>query len=102
MYPLNRFGNEENDLGSADFTKLSEILNEYQPDYLIISNTMAVWDDRGWYNSAYTSIVNSGQAEKIWENDSWAVLKINKDWTEPNKNPERYWVHRIAIPGENS
>ena len=102
MYPLNRFGNEENDLGSADFTKLSEILNEYKPDYLIISNTMAVWDERGWYNSAYTSIVNSGQAEKIWENDSWAVLKISKDWTEPNKNSERYWVHRISIPGESS
>ena len=70
----------------------------YDPDYLVISNTMAIWDSRGWYNKAYSSVVNSGQCTKIYENDSWAVLQINHEWSEPNKSSERYWVHKLTVP----
>lgn len=98
LYPMNKFGNESFDYGDVDITKLSELLTAYDPDYLVISNTMAIWDSRGWYNKAYSSVVNSGQCTKIYENDSWAVLQINHEWSEPNKSSERYWVHKLTVP----
>lgn len=105
LNPNRRFSNSDEGSGQADadFTKLQNIVRENDPDYLVISNTMAVWDNRGWFNSAYASIVNKGLAEVIWENDTWAILKINHDWVAPNKNPVRYWVHRINTrPSENT
>ncbi len=104
LNPNRRFSNSDEGSGQedADFTKLMNIVRENDPDYLVISNTMAVWDARGWFNSAYATIVNKGLAEVIWENETWAVLKINHEWEAPNKNPVRYWVHRISTrPSEN-
>ena len=99
LYPNNRFGSETNEEGeTADFSKLSSVLWSYHPDYLLISNTMSVYDKRGWYENAYQAVLANGQCEKVYENHTWALLKINKDWHPSGKNKERYWVHQIKLP----
>lgn len=97
LYPNTRFAStsiSEN----PDYSKLPDVIKEYGSDYVIISNTISVWDDRGWYDKAYVKVVNSGQCSLLWENDSWAILKVNHDWSAPNKNETRYWVHKLEIP----
>ena len=52
----------------------------YDPDYLLISNQTAVWNDRGWYDKVYLKLEADGLAEMQYQNDTWALLKINHDY----------------------
>ena len=83
LYPEKRYDDEEINGYAGDYNNLPEILQEYEAEYLIIRNTIAVWDERGWYNKSYQPVLNNGQAEVIYENDTWALLKVNPDWQPP-------------------
>ena len=94
LYPTNRFDTGNAASGeSIDFTKLSDIVKWRGCEYLVISNTMSTWDERGWFDKAYQSLVNTGQGTVVYENDEWALIEINKNWEHVGKHPDRYWVH---------
>ena len=95
MYPENRFADDTSGLfeEQLDYSKLINVFNEYADDYIIISNTMAIWDDRGWYTQSYQKAIDSGLVTLIYQNDSWAILQKNKDWEPQKKSADRYWVH---------
>ncbi len=94
MYPDRRY--TEDDFGeTGDYTKLGQLFLDSGADYVVINNTLALWDDRGWYTSPYESLVNKGMCEVIYENDSWALLRMNPDYEPAGKHPDRYWVHKI-------
>ena len=95
MFPENRFANDSSNLfeEELDYSKLINVFQKYGEDYIIISNTMAIWDERGWYTQSYQRAIDSGLVSLVYKNDSWALLKMNKDWEPVKKNNERYWVH---------
>ncbi len=72
----------------GDYANLSKLVDYYQADYLLIRNTVALWDERGWFDKCYISLIHSGQAEVEYENDSWALLKINHDYKEDAESSE--------------
>jgi len=81
LYPEKRYAEEEVNGVLGDYNDLSEVLQEYKAEYLVIRNTIAVWDDRGWYNKSYQPVLNNGQCKVIYENDTWALLKVDPEWT---------------------
>ena len=89
LYPEKRY-QEDEILGEAgDYADLSDSLIKYDAEYLIIRNTIALWDERGWYNKSYQSVLNSGQAEVLYENETWALLKVDQNWKpEPEETTE--------------
>ncbi|MBQ9329172.1 MAG: hypothetical protein IJ225_11655 [Solobacterium sp.] len=93
MYPDRMY--TEDDYGDVgDFSKLGELFQETNADYVVINNTLALWDERGWFYSPYDDLITKGMCAKIFENESWAVLRINKDYVPAGKHPDRYWVHK--------
>lgn len=66
----------------GDYSRLSNLVDYYGADYLLIRNTVAIWDERGWFDQSYIGLIHSGQAEVEYENDAWALLKINKNYKE--------------------
>ena len=95
MYPDNQFVENANDLFNEelDYSKLPSVFREFAKDYIIFSNKTALWDERGWYTSAYQSAIDSGLVTLVYQNDSWAILKMNPDWEPRKKSADRYWVH---------
>ena len=93
MYPDRRY--TEDDMGDVgDYSKLGSLFLDSGADYVVINNTLALWDDRGWYENPYEDLVRRGMCTKIYENDSWAVLKMNEDYEPAGKHNDRYWVHK--------
>ena len=93
MYPDRRY--TEDDMGDVgDYSKLGDLFLDSEADYIIINNTLALWDERGWYANPYEELINKGMCTKIFENDSWAVLQMNKDYEKAGKHSARYWVHK--------
>ena len=80
LYPEKRYREDEINGEAGDYADLSDTLIKYEAEYLIIRNTIALWDERGWYNKSYQTVINSGQAEVLYENETWALLKVNQDW----------------------
>ena len=80
LYPEKRYREDEINGEAGDYADLSDTLIKYEAEYLIIRNTIALWDERGWYNKSYQTVINSGQAEVLYENETWALLKVNTDW----------------------
>ena len=95
MYPDNQFVENANELFNEelDYSKLPKLFQEFAKDYIIFSNKTALWDERGWYTSAYQSAIDSGLVSLVYQNDSWAILKMNPDWEPRKKSEDRYWVH---------
>ncbi len=62
-------------------------------DYVVLNNTLATWDDRGWFVKPYQLLIDKGLCQNVFENDTWVVLRINKDWQAAKKHTDRYWVH---------
>ncbi len=87
LYPEKRYDEEEIHGEKGDYNDLSDVLKEYEADYLIIRNTIAVWDERGWYNKSYQSVLNNGQCQVIYENETWALLKVDKSWEPVRAEP---------------
>ena len=95
MYPENRFADDTSDLfeEQLDYSKLIDVFRRFADDYIIISNTMAIWDERGWYVQSYQKAIDSGLVTLVYQNDSWAILKLNENWEPQKKSSDRYWVH---------
>ena len=92
MYPDRRY--TEDDFGEAgDYSKLGKLFLASDADYVVLNNTLAVWDERGWFYKPYQSLIDNGMCQKLFENESWVVLKINREWETKPKSSERYWVH---------
>ena len=79
LYPNRRFASDNVRDIEVDYSKLDVLLEHFKSDYLLISNTIAVWDERGWYNKSYQSLINQGVCSIVHENDTWALLKIDQD-----------------------
>lgn len=79
----------------GDYTKLGSLILKYRTDYVILRNTIAVWDSRGWYDKSYAQVVSSGIASVEYENETWVILKVDQAYQIPNKNETRYWVHKL-------
>ncbi len=93
MYPDRRY--TEDDMGDVgDYSKLGELFLDSEADYIVINNTLALWDERGWYANPYEELINNGMCTKIFENDSWAVLQMNESYKPAGKHTDRYWVHK--------
>lgn len=80
FYPSKRYGNDGSIEDEADFSKLYLVVSEEDPDYVIMSNTLSIYDERGWYEKTYAKLEHKGYFTKMYENDSWVVLKVNKDY----------------------
>ena len=95
LYPTNRFDTGNDVTGEGiDFTKLSDVVTRMGSNYLIISNTMSTWDERGWFDKAYKNLIDTGHASLFYENEDWAVLEIDRNWEHSPKHADRYWVHK--------
>ena len=93
MYPDRRY--TEDDFGDVgDYSKLDELFIESGADYVVINNTLALWDERGWYASPYEELVRRGMCTVIYENESWALLQMKKEYVPAGKHNDRYWVHK--------
>ena len=93
MYPDRRY--TEDDLGDVgDYSKLGDLFIDSGADYVVINNTLAVWDERGWYAKPYDELINKGMCNKVFENETWAILRMNHDYIPAGKHNDRYWVHK--------
>ena len=92
MYPDRKY--TEDDFGEAgDYSKLGELFIKSDVDYVVLNNTLATWDDRGWFVKPYQLLIDKGLCQNVFENETWVVLRINKDWQAAKKHTDRYWVH---------
>ena len=92
MYPDRKY--TEDDFGdTGDYSKLGQLFRDSEADYIVLNNTLALWDERGWFYKPYQALVDNGMCENIFMNDSWVVLRMNKQWENKPKSPDRYWVH---------
>ena len=80
FYPSKMYGNDGSIEDDADFSKLYQVVNQNGAEYVVMSNTLSIYDERGWYEKTYAKLEHKGYFDKIFENDSWVVLKVNKDY----------------------
>lgn len=80
LYPTSHYPGQKLLGQEIDYTKLPDLIMSYDPDYLLISNQTAVWNDRGWYDKVYLKLEADGLAKMQYQNDTWALLKINHDY----------------------
>ena len=45
-----------------------------------MNNTLAVWNERGWFDKVYAQVLFDEVVTKEYENTSWVLFKINHDW----------------------
>ena len=92
MYPDRKY--TEDDFGdTGDYSKLGQLFLDSGADYIVLNNTLALWDERGWFYKPYQALVDNGMCENIFMNESWVVLRMNKEWENKPKSKDRYWVH---------
>ena len=80
FYPSKMYGNDGSIEDDADFSKLYQVVNQNGAEYVVMSNTLSIYDERGWYEKTYAKLEHKGYFNKIFENDSWVVLKVNIDY----------------------
>ena len=80
FYPSKKYGNDGSIGDDAEFSKLYQVVNQNGAEYVVMSNTLSIYDERGWYEKTYAKLEHKGYFDKIFENDSWVVLKVNKDY----------------------
>ena len=80
FYPSKMYGNDGSIEDDADFSKLYQVVSQNGAEYVVMSNTLSIYDERGWYEKTYAKLEHKGYFDKIFENDSWVVLKVNKDY----------------------
>ena len=92
MYPDRKY--TDDDYGdTGDYSKLGDLFLETNADFVVLNNTLAVWDDRGWFTKPYQTLVDKGLCQVIYENESLVLLRINQQWQAQPKSQDRYWVH---------
>lgn len=79
LYPNRRFASDNVRDIEVDYSELGDLLASTSSEYLVISNTIAVWDERGWYVKSYQSLINQGVCSVVYENNTWALLKIDRE-----------------------
>ena len=80
FYPTKMYGNDGSIGDDADFSKLYTVVNDSGAEYVIMSNTLSIYDERGWYEKTYAKLEHKGYFEKIFENNTWVVLRVNEDY----------------------
>ena len=80
LYPSSHYAGQKLLGEEIDYSKLPALIMQYNPDYLLISNQTAVWNDKGWYDRIYVRLEGDGLATIEYQNDTWALLKINHDY----------------------
>lgn len=80
LYPSLRYTDTNPFESGLDYDKLPQIILDEGADYLVISNVTSVWNTRGWYDKVYLKMIDSGLCTMEYQNDTWALLKINKDY----------------------
>ena len=70
----------------GDFSKLEGMILESNADYVIMRNTIALWNEKGWFEESYKHIMDIHLCDKIYENDSWVILRVNPDYEGENVN----------------
>lgn len=80
LYPSLRYTDTNPFEGALNYDKLPQIILDEGADYLVISNVTSVWNTRGWYDKVYLKMIDSGLCTMEYQNDTWALLKINKDY----------------------
>lgn len=80
FYPTKMYGNDGSIGDDADFSKLYTVVNDSGAEYVIMSNTLSIYDERGWYEKTYAKLEHKEYFEKIFENNTWVVLRVNKDY----------------------
>jgi len=66
---------------ASDYSRLGELISSYpRVNYVIMRNTVALWDERGWFDKCYISMIRSGQCSVAYENDEWVILRVNPDY----------------------
>ena len=80
LYPSMRY-TDQNPFGTElNYDNLPQVILNEGADYLLISNVTSVWNPRGWYDKVYLKMINSGLCTMEFQNDTWALLKISKDY----------------------
>ena len=80
LYPSMRY-TDQNPFGTElNYDNLPQVILNEGADYLLISNVTSVWNPRGWYDKVYLKMINSGLCTMEYQNDTWALLKINHDY----------------------
>lgn len=79
FYPDKRFEGDGT-MEEADYSGLQELLLNSPSQYLIMNNTLAVWNERGWFDKVYAQVLFDEVVTKEYENTSWVLFKINHDW----------------------
>ena len=80
LYPSMRY-TDQNPFGTElNYDNLPQVILNEGADYLLISNVTSVWNPRGWYDKVYLKMINSGLCTMEYQNDTWALLKISKDY----------------------
>lgn len=64
----------------GDFSKLEDLILNSNAEYVILRNTIAIWNEKGWYEKSYKHILDIHLCEKEYENESWVILKVNPDY----------------------
>ena len=100
MYPDKRYADDDSSSSETDYSTLVDLVQRYESEYIVINNTLAVWDERGWYAKPYQTLIDLGLCTLEYENDSWVLLKMTDDWEHSPKNSERYWVHKYEYEWE--
>ncbi|MEE3487324.1 MAG: hypothetical protein VZT48_04380 [Bulleidia sp.] len=80
LYPNMRYTDQNLFEDGLNYDALPQIILDKQADYLLISNVTSVWNAKGWYDKVYLKMIDSGLCEMTYQNDTWALLKINKDY----------------------
>ncbi len=80
LYPDLRYMNQNFFDEEVDYSKLKDVVQNYPSDYILMVNTLAVWNDRGWYEKCYAEIVALKMVEKVYENKTWILFRVNPDW----------------------
>ncbi len=80
FYPSKMYEGDGSIEDGADFSKLYTVINGSDADYVVMSNTLSIYDERGWYEKTYAKLEHKGYLEKIFENNTWVVLRVNKDY----------------------
>ncbi len=80
FYPSKMYEGDGSIEDGADFSKLYTVISGSDADYVVMSNTLSIYDERGWYEKTYAKLEHKGYLEKIFENNTWVVLRVNKDY----------------------
>jgi hypothetical protein len=76
----NEISDPDGNLAPADYSRFDELVDQYDPDFILMRNTIAIWNERGWYEKAYVSLTVTGRCSVEYENTEWVLLRVDHDY----------------------